>query len=68
MSAEKSPRPLETFLGLMGALLVLFALFVALDSTPIIVAGWLKLLLICETLSLGVTEICVAWLMHSHLR
>ena len=66
MSAQKTPGLIEAFLGLMGALLVLFALFVFFYSGPIVDAWWLKGLLAFEILSLGLTEICVAWLVHRH--
>jgi len=66
MSAQKTPGVLVTFLGLMGALLILLAVLIALDATPIILLGWFESLLIFQTLALGITEICVAWLIHSH--
>lgn len=64
---EKLRARLVAFLGAMGCLLIVLAVFQALEFFPITDFGTLRLLLFLQMLSLGITELCVAWLIHTHI-
>lgn len=56
------------FLGVMGSLMIFLAIFQAFNFFPITDLESLKLLFFFQMLSLGITELCVAWLIHIHSR
>jgi hypothetical protein len=67
MAKEKTRVRIVAFLGIMGSLMIVFAFFAILGF--VFVDAWsFRLFLFLIVLSLGVTEICVAWLMHKHLQ
>jgi len=68
VSKEKLRIRLVLFLAAMGCLLILLAIFQVLEFFPITDWETLKLIVFLQLLSLGITELCVAWLIHIHLR